>query len=282
VPLHPAPSFVSCAAAALALVLVLGASPALAQDAADTETAQPAEESAESVALEAARVQGEHCADAASDFDTTGIQSILAVNNTWFRVSEQYDRTGDNYLLYWRGVLAQCMDQEGRAYEDLKSFLEQAGDSSLWAGLIRDARRRIRLLERKSGAAGGGATRAVLRDPRRITGLILGGSLAAASAAFGVAGGAFWQNSQDTASDLKRNEFAAQDGQDTAGFDDRWNDGEMRFERSRICTIVSVATGLGAVASFVIAATSKPRGGVALPLLVPTDSGAALTWEARW
>ncbi len=263
------------------LSLALGAKPALAQEPASDDS-QETTENSESLALEAARVQGEHCADAASNRKTEGLRSISTVSNTWVRVSEQYDRSGDNYLLYWRGVLAQCMDQESRAYDDLKGFLEQVGDSSLWAGLVRDARRRIRLLERKTGAAGGGAARASLRNPRPVTGLLLGGSLAATSAAFGIAGAVFWQSSQDTANDLKGPEFAARDGEDTTSFDARWDDGELRFQRSRICTIVSVATGLGAIASFVIAATSKPKGGMAAPLVVPTYRGAAIVWEARW
>ena len=58
------------------------------------------------------------------------------------------------YLLYCRGVFGQCLYKEERALADLKEFLSARYGASMWASLIADAERRVRLLERKAGQSG--------------------------------------------------------------------------------------------------------------------------------
>ena len=53
---------------------------------------------------------------------TAALKSIATVGEVWARLSEQYEKSGESYLLYWRGVLAQCMDQEDRALCGLAAF----------------------------------------------------------------------------------------------------------------------------------------------------------------
>lgn len=53
-------------------------------------------------------------------------------------------------LLCWRRLLAQRLSQEEEAVEDLRAFVAELGDSSIYAGQVRDARRRLRLLDSPS------------------------------------------------------------------------------------------------------------------------------------
>ena len=46
-------------------------------------------------------------------------------------------------MLYWRGVLAQCIGQDERAAEALKEFVESDTASAGMAAMVRDARKRL-------------------------------------------------------------------------------------------------------------------------------------------
>lgn len=123
-------SLLSCA-----LVLLLGASPAFAVD--------PATEAA----LEADRVNQEHCADLYSRQVGTVAQAMRTVSKTWEYVSEIYEETGAPYLLYWRGTLAQCLGQEAQAKRDLQAFVDSQIQQTMFASLVRNAQGRLRRIE---------------------------------------------------------------------------------------------------------------------------------------
>jgi len=233
--------------------------------------------SGETLALAAARVQNEHCADAYGVDTTRALRSIATVGEVWAQVSEQYERSRETYLLYWRGVLAQCMDQEARGLDDLKGFVTRAGSSTLWIDLVKDANRRIRQLERRG-------TRPDPRKARKPLGLVVGGSLALCSSIFAVSAASLWNRSQETADLLKAAEYATREGEGAITFQNQFEHGRQKAQESQISSAVSVATGIGSIVAFVVAATGGKAPGAAAgsPLLLPTAGGAAILWEGRW
>jgi len=275
----------------LALLLAVGLSTgaARAQDtanegapASDTlvKEAQPKKKriTGETLALEAADVQNNHCADAYGRDTTRALQSIATVGAVWARVSEQYEKSGETFLLYWRGVLAQCMDQEARALEDLKGFAKESGSSTLWVALVKDAARRIRQLERKMGTSGMGPTRLGPEKAKAVVGVIIGGSLAAGSALSGVAAGIRWEQALNRADDIYTGEI--DNLEDNALF----KDGTTNSQQGIALGAAAIAMGTGALVSFIVAAGtgSNASAAHAPPILVPTSTGAVVTWETRW
>ncbi len=104
--------------------------------------ADPAE-----VALEAARVRDDLCSDAAGSDTTLAASVVNRVSAVWERVSGAYEESKQPFLLYWRGVLEQCLDQEERARDDLELFLLGSGEDAKVAELVRDAKTRLRRLQ---------------------------------------------------------------------------------------------------------------------------------------
>ncbi len=250
---------------------------AQAQDTGAEEQPVAAPASGESLALEAAQVQERHCARAYGRDMTRALQSIAEVAGVWARVSEQYEKSGESYLLYWRGVLAQCMDQEEKGLIDFKAFVSRSGSSSLWAALVRDADRRIRQLERKT-AGGGRRSKPVPGNPRIGAGLALGASLAAGSAVSAALAGVRWNEALLEAEIIYGGEVA-----DLAN-SDPFKDGTTYSQQGIALGIAAVAMGTGSLVSFIVAASSArdARAAHAPPLVVPTPTGAVVTWEARW
>ena len=82
-----------------------------------------ADDSADAAGL-AYSVHTEHCADvAAAATSTKTAQQTAIVTDAWSTLIEVYEATGRSYLLYWRGLLAQCLGQEERAGQDLQLFV---------------------------------------------------------------------------------------------------------------------------------------------------------------
>ena len=262
------------------LICVLGwmAETAQAQDTRAEEQPVAAPASGESLALEAAEVQEKHCARAYGKDMTRALQSIAEVAAVWARVSEQYEKSGESYLLYWRGVLAQCMDQEEKGLIDLKAFVLKSGSSSVWVALVRDADRRIGQLERKTGGGGGRRSNPVPGNPRLGAGLALGVSLAAGSAVSAAVAGVRWNEALLQAQIIYDGEVA-----DLAD-SDPFKDGTTYSQEGIALGIAAVAMGTGSLVSFIVAASSgrDARAAHAPPLVVPTPTGAVVTWEARW
>lgn len=108
----------------------------------------PAAASAEEPALVAADaydVHQAHCASVAGGSTQAAAESMAEVTEVWQRVIGAYEATGRTYLLYWRGVLGECLGQAERAGTDLRLFvdLEQFGSDDI-EPLVRDARTRLR------------------------------------------------------------------------------------------------------------------------------------------
>jgi hypothetical protein len=104
----------------------------------------PGGDPAVDAAAEAFAVHQEHCSTVAGGGEASAVGSMIPVTAAWQRVLEAFDETGETYLLYWRGVLAECMDHEDRAEEDLLVFVGLAAEDRALKPQIADARRRLR------------------------------------------------------------------------------------------------------------------------------------------
>ncbi len=135
----------------------------------------------ERAALDAAEVHQRYCADTYNkDIGEAG-SSIAAVSEIWGSMSGLPESTGDTGLLYWRGLLAECLSRDEHAIDDLAAFVRLHADDPTWAQPVRDAERRLsRLRGGKSGPASSAP------EPSRVVALIAG---AAAGVGAGVFGG---------------------------------------------------------------------------------------------
>ncbi len=243
---------------------LLAAGPALAQ-----EQESSADPESEALAQEAHSVLLAHCAEAVGEDITRAAESVALVSDVWARVSAQVESSRKVYLLYWRGVLAQCLDQEDKAMNDLQAFVKARKGSELWAGLIADAEKRIARLERQ-------ATGPKVVNP----GWFVGGGLAAGSAVFAVGAAVAWQQSQQTATgEIYPN------GLPGTAFEASLAKAESQSNANAAMTGLAVACGAGAIVSFVLTATRSRAGSTSQlqpPIVIPTSTGAALSWEARW
>ena len=225
-------------------------------------------EDAEAVAAEAEQVMQQNCSDAAGDDTTLAAQSVARVSEVWARVSATLEATRKIYLLYWRGVLAQCLDQEARALEDLQAFLSARGESTIWASLVANAERRVGRLERKLGRA---------RGPAPAVGPVLGAvALGGASGAFAALSGWQWAQAEAQGQALYS---GAHIGPNAPAF---YAEGDQLADRSRAFLGASVGTGAAAV---VIAVVGAARGGAAVaaaPFVVPADGGLVLGIGGQW
>ena len=243
---------------------LLAAPPALAQ-----EQEFSADPESEALAKEAHAVLLAQCAEAVGQDITRAAESVAVVSDVWARVSAQVESSHKVYLLYWRGVLAQCLDQEEKALKDLETFVKARKGSDSWAGLIIDAEKRIGRLNRQA------------TGPKEVNpGWFVGGSLAAGSAVFSVAAVAAWQQGEQTATE----EIYPNSPLGTA-FDASLAKAGGQARTSAVMTGIAVGCGVGSIVVFVLTGIRSESAGTAQlqpPVLVPTRTGAALTWEGRW
>lgn len=135
------------------------------------------------IAQKADQVQSEYCPKLEANRISLAAEAMAAVSTTWAELDRVYNERGTSYLLYWRGVLAQCLNQDDHARDDLRAFVAAAGDVAHLQGFKVDAERRLRRFE--------GGTSAASASPAGPA--VLGGSLAA-GAGVAIALGA-WQRS---------------------------------------------------------------------------------------
>jgi len=114
------------------------------------------------LAMEADSVNQEHCADLYSSQVGQAASSTLVVAEVWGRLSEVYETSKAPYLLYWRGVLAQCLGRDDAAVEDLNAFVASQEGQTMFDDLVRKAKARLRRLG-GAGQVGQGAAAEFLR-----------------------------------------------------------------------------------------------------------------------
>ncbi len=227
----------------------------------------------EALAIEAHQILTDHCAEVEGTDTTLAAQSVTVVSEVWARISAQLEKSGKEYLLYWRGVLGQCLNQDERALQDLRDFVSQLEeqDSDLWASLVVDANTRVRRLEQAASQTG--------PRPQTVVGLVLGGSLSGVAVAAGIGSGLRWQEALDIAADL----YPQQVNYEDHSSDIRTGDSLART--SQALAGLAIGCGAGAAVSFVIAALAPGSSGqtaLIAPVLVPTRTGVVAVWEGRW
>ena len=114
-------------------------------------------------AVQADDVNQQHCASLDTRQVDRAASATVAVAEAWGRVDEVYEQTGADYLLYWRGVLAQCLGRDEAALADLTAFVQGQEGSTQFSSMVKLARTRVRRLGDPSrlgqGAAGALLTR---------------------------------------------------------------------------------------------------------------------------
>ena len=106
-----------------------------------------AQSAAERVAARASKAHDTYCAEVAGVGDESDAAlALVEVGAAWAEVAQVYEATGTEWLLYWRGVLAQCLSQDDRAAEALSAFLASDTATEGLAAMVGDARKRLRRL----------------------------------------------------------------------------------------------------------------------------------------
>jgi hypothetical protein len=109
-------------------------------------------------AARANEVNQTYCGDAYSRDMTLATENTSRVADAWFAVSKSYDAHDDApYLLFWRAVLAQCLNRTEEAYADFDQFIAAHETEGSYADLVRQAKQRMRRLGRKKELGDGPA-----------------------------------------------------------------------------------------------------------------------------
>ena len=136
-----------------------------------------AEDPALEAALEADRVNQDHCANLYSAKVDTMASSMVTVAEVWQHVSQVYEDTQAPYLLYWRGALAQCLGRDESAAADLEAFVAAQDGVTMFASLVRNAQTRLRRLGGSAGVGQGAAATFLRAGPTlEVRAAYLGGS----------------------------------------------------------------------------------------------------------
>lgn len=227
---------------------------------------------AEALAARASATVDEHCSDAAQADVTRAAESVARASTVWADVSKALEDTRKVYLLYWRGMLGQCLDQEEKALADFEEFLRVRGGSTAWASLVDDAERRIRVLKRKLGVRSA--------PPAGAPGFVLGAALAGGAAAMGGLSGWQWSEALGTMSALAAGEHV---GGDALAYQAAGDDAAAA---SGVLAGSAVGLGAAAAVSIVVGATRRPSGtrtaSVVAPFFLPTADGGVAGLGGRW
>ena len=118
------------------------------------------------VATLASAVNQEQCANvhniSKQQVSALGMQKVVEV---WAEVGRIYEEQGRApYLLFWRGVLAQCLGRNELAVLDLESFIASQNGQSMFVDLVRQSKSRLKRLGR-GGKVGEGPSAVWLRKP---------------------------------------------------------------------------------------------------------------------
>ncbi len=108
-----------------------------------TPLAAADEPTADDVAVLAAEVHQEHCADIYGDSVDLAAEGYTAVAPVWQQVNQVYDEGQQPFLLYWRGLLAACLGQRDASMDDLQAFIAAEGENKDLDAMVGDAQRRM-------------------------------------------------------------------------------------------------------------------------------------------
>jgi hypothetical protein len=102
----------------------------------------------------AANVNQEQCANVHTLKQRTSAEGVQKVAEVWNEVGRVYEEEGKApYLLFWRGVLAQCLGRNELAVLDLESFVASQKEQTMFVDLVRQSKTRLRRLAQISSGA---------------------------------------------------------------------------------------------------------------------------------
>ena len=244
----------------------------------ETDGAEVSIEPAE-VAADAAAIHTEHCGDVSLRDVRKAAGAVAAAAPMWGRLDQTYRDHGHSYLLYWRGLFAECIGQPDRAVEDLVRYVDETQDDAGSRAMVAQARARIRRLGRgttrtQTPTRTQARTRAKPRTqakprtrktPNRpgppgkgaaiAAGIIAGVGMSGASAGFGVASANAWSNALHLAeTDLYANPHSPAQVSATVAI------GDQLAAESQATGSLAVLIGAGAVAAFITTAIASRQG----------------------
>ncbi len=239
-----------------------------------------AKDLAEQIAAKAQKTHQENCAEAAgAGAESDAALATAEVGAVWAEVALVHEETGATWLLYWRGLLAQCIGQTERAADALTEFVQSDASVTGMDAMVRDARKRLKRL-RPGGVPPKRATPAKVPRPppspeqRARSGRVVGGIvLAMGAVGVGVGSGVGFSEFSSTRTTLTTQVLLAAD-----------SDSLITRGDGQIAASVGLAIGAGFVAVASIAAfagASRLSPQVAV-LAVPLPDGAGLVLGGRW
>lgn len=254
--------------ARLLLLLLLLAPPGAALARGDVPGSEAGAESPVAAAVEAAALHERWCSSVAASQSTRAAEAMVELSPALRDVSLAYDQRGDPALLYWRGMLHQCLNQDARAVEDFVAFVDQVGDESRYQPQVEDAERRLRRLT--LGASVGPRT---LAGANR-GGVVVGAILVGTGGAFG--GLAGWQDREraraQAAYDAGNRPWAQ-----TAGHLDDARSASLASRAMLGAAVGSATAGLATLLVSSLSASSRPVATVAV-----TAQGVHVAVGGRW
>ena len=237
-----------------------------------------AQSAVERVAERATTAHDTYCAEvAATENAGDAAQALVEVGEAWAEVARVQEATGNEWLLYWVGVLARCLSQDDRAAEALIAFLESDTATEGLPAMEQDARKRLMRLRPDYLPPNSLDPEALPTTPdqRRRSGQIAGGVvLAIGAAGAGTGSAAGFAGLAETHSTLT-----------TATHSRAEVDGLLARGDGQAVAGIGLAAGATAaiVASIAAIADASKAPQVQVGVLAaPLASGVALTVGGRW
>ena len=228
---------------------------------------------AEQVAARAQSAHEEYCAEVeAAKHEGDAARAIGEVSAVWADVAEVYEETGASWLLYWRGLLAQCIGQDERAAEALIGFLDSDPSASGMDAMVRDAQLRLRRLRPDYQPPRPERPPLSPAARRRNTRLGAGVGLVLGSAGAGVGSGVGFAQLSGTHDALTSSLLSTSQA-----------DGLIAQGDGQLAAGVGLALGAGVAAVASIAVFAGSQGGAELAVAaVPLRQGLGLVFGGRW
>jgi len=204
-------------------------------------------------ATQAQAIHTKHCADMAADDTSLAAHTLQTVGAAWQEVSEAHKAQPEPYLLYWRGVLAACLGQDGRAQVDLMGFVDEYSGNNAYAAMVRDARRRLRRVN-LSTTASAGVRASGSPSPNGTGALPAGVALAGGALGSGIVAAILWSQAVAIGDELNDRPHQA------AELSSLRENGDAMAVTSGVLTGVAVGCGVASAVALLVGAQNKARG----------------------
>ncbi len=218
------------------------------------------------LAVEASEAHQQWCAQAGQGDVLLASKAIGPVSDVWGRVSEAWETGGSLSLLYWRGMLGQCLSQEELASKDFASFITRAEDEPALRSQVQDAKRRLKRMGAVTGAAPRVNGKPVL--------IAIGVGTGAAAGLLGGLSAWQWAELQDNWVSLTRDPHPVDEGASLLAA------AQESETHQRAFLAAAIGAGVGAATLLVVGAV-VPEGAPAVSVS-PMPGGAALSIGGAW